>query len=303
VITETTRPTGPLVLVPEEAQAIADGYRAIAEGGTLYAVAKDWRARGLTGPTGAAFTDVAVREILLRPANAGLSAYKGEVVGTGDWPPITDPDTYAAVKAILEDPSRKQGVGKPQTTLLAGVLTCRCGQRMHGGFRGHRDDGTPRLNYRCRGCYASRAREPLDEAVTEAVVTRVIASAGTLTRPRKTAPKTVARAIGEAGKLRGQIEGYQARAAEFDPADLSAILRGLRARLAKAEAKIVKEAGKPATHALTASGDVRAAWIALDAEGRRTVTREQVEAVMVGPARPGGHGAPLHNVEIIWRED
>ena len=63
---------------------------------------------------------MAVRAILLRPANAGLSTYKGQIVGTGDWPAITDPDTYAAVKALLTDPSRKRGPGKPQTTLLAG---------------------------------------------------------------------------------------------------------------------------------------------------------------------------------------
>lgn len=164
-------------------------------------------------------------------------------------------------------------------------------------------DGTPRLNYRCRACYTSRARGPLDKAVAEAVVARVEASAGALTRPRKTASATVAKAIGEAAQLRGQIDGYQARAAEFDPADLAGILRGLRARLAKAEAKIVKEAGKPASHALVASGDVRAAWLAADTEERRTVIREQVDRIVVGPAKPGGRPAPTHNVEITWRND
>jgi DNA invertase Pin-like site-specific DNA recombinase len=301
-ITETERPTGPLVLVPAEAEAIADGYRMIANGATLYAVARDWRGRGLTGPTGAEFTDVAVREVLLRPANAGLSAYKGEIVGTGDWPAITDPDTYAAVKAILTDPSRRRGVGKPQTTLLAGVLRCECGDRMNGGFRGLREDGSRRLNYRCRGCYRSRSRDPLDAAVAEAVVAHIEASAGTLTRPRKTASRAVAKAIGEAEALRGQIGGYQARAAEFDPADLAGILRGLRARLAKAEAKIVKDAGTPASHALVASGDVRAAWRAADTETRRTVIAEQVEAIVVGPAGPAGRDA-MHNVKVRWRKD
>ena len=49
-ITEHTRPSGPLVLVPEEAKAIADGYRMIDTGATLYAVVRDWRARGLPAP-------------------------------------------------------------------------------------------------------------------------------------------------------------------------------------------------------------------------------------------------------------
>jgi site-specific DNA recombinase len=306
VITEITRPSGPLVLVPAEARAIADGYRDIAAGATLYAVAADWRSRGLTGPTGARLTDVAVREILLRPANAGLSTYKGKIVGTGDWPAITDPDAFATVKAILTDPSRKRGPGKPQTTLLAGVLVCHCGQRMNGGFRGHRDDGTPRLNYRCRACYTSRARGPLDSAVAEAVVARIEANASALTRPRKTASRTVANAIGEAAGLRAKIDGYHARATEYDdPADLLAILRGLRAKLAKAEAKIIKDAGRPVSAAVARSGDILAAWDALDIAGRRAAIREQVEHITVGPARVGSRSKDdaLHNVKVKWRED
>ncbi len=304
-ITEHTRPSGPLVLVPAEAQAIADGYRMISTGATLYAVVKDWRARGLTGPGGARFTDVAVRDVLLRPANAGLSAYKGTIVAKGEWPAITDPETYASVKAILTDPSRRRGVGKPATTLLAGVLRCgRCGQRMNGGFRGIKSDGSTRLSYRCRDAHLTRARDALDRAVAELVVAHIEKNAGALTRPRKAPSRTVGKAIGEAAELRGQIDGYTARATEFDPADLAGILRGLRARLASAEAKIVKEAGKPASHALVASGDVRAAWIALeDAADRRTVIREQVDRIVVGPATPGGRRSVMHNVEVFWRED
>jgi DNA invertase Pin-like site-specific DNA recombinase len=303
-ITEEQRPSGPLVLVPEEAQAIADGYRMIATGSTLYAVVKDWRERGLTGPSGAMLTDVAVRDVLLRPANAGLSAYKGTIVSNrAEWPAIVDPDTYATVKAILTDPARKRGVGKPPTTLLAGVLRCGvCEQRMNGGFRWAKGGGT--LTYRCRDSHVTRTRAALNEAVSELVIARVEGSAAALTRPRpKTASRAVAKAIEEAAELRGQIDGYQARAADFDPADLAAILRGLRARLAKAEAKTIKEAGKPASHALVASGDVRAAWLAADAAERRTVVREQVDRIVVGPGKPGGRHATMHNVEIAWRED
>jgi hypothetical protein len=58
-----------------------------------------------------------------------------------------------------------------------------------------------------------------------------------------------------------------------------------------------------AGHALVASGDVRAAWLAADTAERRTVIREQVEKIVVGPGKPGGKRATMHNVEIIWRED
>jgi DNA invertase Pin-like site-specific DNA recombinase len=304
VITETVRPSGPLVLVPEEARAIADGYRIIEGGGTLYEIAKNWRARGLTGPTGAAFTDVAVREVLLRPANAGLSAYKGEIVGRGDWEAIVDPDTYETVRAILTDPSRRRGPGKPTTTLLAGVLRCGiCQGPMSGGVRGTRKDGSTRYNYRCRHGHAARARAVLDKLITEALIAHLKRNAGKLARPRKTTSRAVANAIDEAARLRGQIDGYQARADGFDPADLSGILRGLRAKLAKAEAKIVKDAGKPASHAMIASGDVLAAWLAADLNERRVVIAEQVDRIVVGKGKRGGPHDSLHNIEIFWRED
>ena len=48
-ITEEKRPSGPLVLVPDEAQAMADGYRMITSGATLYALmdrTRQWRAGG-----------------------------------------------------------------------------------------------------------------------------------------------------------------------------------------------------------------------------------------------------------------
>jgi site-specific DNA recombinase len=306
VITEHERPTGPLVLVPEEARAIADGYAMIASGGSLHAVLKNWRARGLTAPAGGQFTQVQVREVLLREANAGLSIHKGIVVGKGEWPAITDPDTYATVKAVLTDPSRRRGPGRPPTTLLAGVLWCGkpgCGYRMNGAFRGRKNGGSARLLYQCRQDHLTRLRAPLDKAITELVIARLAATADTLARPHKPVSRAVAKAIDEAAMLRAQIDGYRARAAEFDPADLAGILRGLHARLARAEAKMVKEAGKPASYAMVASGDVGAAWVAADPEERRTVIREQVERIVVGPCPPGGHHTPMHDVAVFWRKD
>jgi hypothetical protein len=256
----------------------------------------------LTGPSGAEFSDVSVRDVLLRAANAGLSTYRGKVVGRGDWPAIVDADTFASVRAILTDPSRRRGVGKPPTTLLAGVLRCGiCARRLNGAWR----DG--RLTYRCRQGCTSRTRDALDAAVSELVVARITMNARKLTRPRKTASRSVAKAIGEANALRGQVEAYLLRASEFDPADLAAILRALRARLAETEGKIVQEAGKPATYALVAAGDVISAWADLDTQGRRVVIAEQIERITVGPGLPGllpgGKPAVTHNVEIGWRKD
>jgi DNA invertase Pin-like site-specific DNA recombinase len=309
-ITETERPSGPLVLVPGEAQAIADGYQLIMAGGSVHAVTREWRSRGLTGPNGAQFTPTAVRDVLLRAANAGLSVHHGQVVGTGEWPPITDPDTYATVKALLTEPSRRTSRGRPAAHLLSGILRCgTCGEPMFatasGGAKYRCQSGRAKPDPAPGQRHATRVRARLDAAVTEVIVTLLQQRRGKLTRPRPGASRAVARAVADAEKLRGMIDGYQSRAAEFDPADLAAILRGLRARLAAAEAKMVKDAGRPATHALVASGDILAAWNALDVAGKRAVLKENVEYITVGPGLAGTRSpdGALHNVVVKWRED
>ena len=164
----------------------------IATGGTLYAVVKDWRARGLTGPQrrrvhrrgGARRAAAPGQRRADRPTRARSSA-----PGTG--PPITDPDTYATVKAILTDPARRRGVGKPPTTLLAGVLKCgKCGQRMNGAFRGvkQRRQHPAAATAAATGTWPGPAARWMRRS-PKLVVARVEASAGTLTRPRKTASR------------------------------------------------------------------------------------------------------------------
>ena len=112
-------------------------------------------------------------------------------------------------------------------------------------------------------------------------------------RPRKNAPRAVAKAVQDAARLRGQIEGYQARADEYHPDDLAGIMRGLRAKLAAAQARIVKDAGRPASQALIESGDILAGWNALAPAGRRAVVKEQVEHITIGPATTArGAGPP-----------
>ncbi len=104
--------------------------------------------------------------------------------------------------------------------------------------------------------------------------------------------------------LRTKIDAYRARATEFDPDDLAEVLRDLRAKLATAEAKVVKAAGRPATHALVKTGDVAKAWKALDVPGKRVVIKENVEEVIVGRPAPDrrSQDQPMHGVDIIWRD-
>jgi hypothetical protein len=297
------------VLVPAEAEAIAAGYAMIMAGGSLHGVTRDWRdERHLTGPNQAPFTPTAVRDVLLRAANAGLSVHKGQIVGTGEWPAIVDPDTYATVKALLTAPERRTNRGRPAAHLLSGLLVCgTCGEPMYassaGGAKYRCQSGRARPDTAPEGArHANRVRARLEAAVTEVILSR-IKRRGTLTRPPRNPSGAVAQAIEEATGLRGQIEAYQTQGRLFDPAQLAAILRDLNARLDQAQARITAEAGTPVSDGLASSTDIRAAWHELDTAGRRAAIKEQVARITIGPGIPGTRYGPMHNVAVEWRRE
>ena len=91
---------------PDEAQAVADACKALLGGGTLSGVMREWATAGLVPPQSKAgrWTRTSIRTILLNPGIAGLSVYRGEIVGVGEWEPLVAEETWRAVRAILEDP-------------------------------------------------------------------------------------------------------------------------------------------------------------------------------------------------------
>jgi len=309
---ETERPAGPYRLVPDEADAIMWGYRHVLGGGTLYAVTREWRERGHRGPTGAEFTPTAVREVLMRPMNAGIATYRDQDVGDLDpdvVPPLIDRETFEAVYAILTDPSRKSGVGKPPTSMLAGLLWCgSCGGRMTAGVRNYgASSGRPNTRtYRCRKGHVSRDRTGLDRYIGDRVKLHLERQRDGMTRPTDDLPESITDDVIEADKLRKRIAGYQARAADFDPDDLRPILNGLREQLRAIQASITLATGKQASEALVRRGDIPTEWDAADDDERREVTKEHITRIVVNAGRPGGRGMTAFNLDAItieWRDD
>jgi site-specific DNA recombinase len=308
-------PTGPLVLVEAEAEAIAWAYEHVARGGSLEAVCRAWRDRGLTGPQGATFTGVAVRDVLLRPINGGIATYKGDelpgVVPAA--PPIVSPELFRTVRAILSDPARRTGVGRPALTLLAPVLRCAvCGGRVSGAQRSRKSNGAPDLVYQCAarsanelgGNHVSRLRRKLDPAIEELVLRNLTGRAADLRRPASTLPGAVADAAAESEALRGKLAAYQAQAADMDPIDYAAATRSVRAKLAEVEKRVVAEIGRPATSALVRAADIPQAWAEMSVEEKRAVIVENVERIVIGRGVSGNHGArdrTMENVEVFWR--
>jgi site-specific DNA recombinase len=109
------RPSGPLKIVQAEAKLIRKAYDQVLQGVSLRQIAIQWNQRDLKGPMGADISPLAVRSVLLRPMNCGLSTYKDEIVGPSETPALVDQETWNAVRSVLLDPKRRTTRGKPAT--------------------------------------------------------------------------------------------------------------------------------------------------------------------------------------------
>jgi site-specific DNA recombinase len=134
------------LVVPATGPAVAEACAILLGGGTLSGVMRGWTAAGVRpvqSTSGRGWTRQSIRTILLNPRIAGLSAYRGEIVGRGDWEPLVSEETWRAVRAILEDPARKPPRGV--RTLPGGLALRPCGNVV-SGMPNHRGQRV----YRCQ---------------------------------------------------------------------------------------------------------------------------------------------------------
>lgn len=178
-------------IIDAEAEVIRDMAKAILSGRTITGLCRDLAAQGLTTTRGNPWQAVTVRNLMTNPRLAGHSTLSHadiigtkedgsprirrtvDIVGTGQWQPILDSETWETVRAMMEN--RRRVERKPRVALLLGLLYCgQCEARMVTGGRG--GAGASRLRtYRCQaipgrqeGCGGvSASAEPV-EAVVEA---------------------------------------------------------------------------------------------------------------------------------------
>jgi hypothetical protein len=136
------------------------------------------------GPKSPKWNTTILRQILLRPSNAGLRQYQGKIIGSSTSEAIIDKGTYERLIELLTDPSRRSNnVGPGFKYLLSGLAVCgRCGGQMRrqmGRTAGYLADGTPKrqpASYACAECFrVRRQQEPVDALVTEVLIARLSA--------------------------------------------------------------------------------------------------------------------------------
>lgn len=155
-------------IIPEEAALIREAADRVLKGEGLHGICRDWESSGIKGSAGSPIGRQTLKRILLNPATAGLSDYKGQIVGKGQWEALLDEKTWKKVSKALG--KRSEGAGYATEKYLLGphILFCwNCGGGIIGTTMG--DTGqAPR--YRCQGCQKASCKvERLDEGVWKAI--------------------------------------------------------------------------------------------------------------------------------------
>jgi len=108
------------VRIVQAAEADEESERSV----TLRSLAGELRAKKVPTVTGAKWSAETLRDILLRPRNAGLMVFQGEEIGEAPWKPIVPLETFRAVQRILTDPNRRTGPGSAPKYLGTTLFKC-----------------------------------------------------------------------------------------------------------------------------------------------------------------------------------
>lgn len=178
---------GRLVLHAREASALAAAHSDVLAGRSLGSIISQWNEDGWEGepllttaskPWGYA----QLRQALLRPRNAGLYEFQGEILSRDQIPPIVTEAKWRAVVTLLEAPERRRSQTNKAIHLLSGIAQCHCGQAVRSATVYGRVDSSTGVKkkhtvYRCpsKGEGHVGKREEYVDAAMELWVFRYIA--------------------------------------------------------------------------------------------------------------------------------
>lgn len=178
-----------------EAIHIRNAYQAVLErGSSLWSIARTWneigirtdgmererksKSDGVRRKPSSVWTSTTVRQLLVRPRNAGILEHNGEEMPNSKIAPIVTREDFEALKTAIKGTPMPKGP-RPQY-LLGGLLECTCGERMHASKSSSGRRGKTRHHYkiyRCRLYGYDRSRSHVtiqlpvaDEAAVEKII-------------------------------------------------------------------------------------------------------------------------------------
>lgn len=285
-----------------EAAEIRQAVDAVLAGVSLRQITLSLRERGVPTAAGGRWDTVTLRDLLLRPRNAGLAVHRpsgsgrvgppyseDEIVGRAQWEAIISEDQWRAVCAILTDPSRSNNAGNTPRWLGSRIYRCgRCDDGATLVVMGSTNSAKRYARYTCpEAWHLARAAEPLDELVSEALILRLQQDdvADLLADDDGVDLSALYREQASLRELLDEQARLHARKV-IDGRQLAAGSRELRAKLDAVDAILSEEAHRSPLAGIAGRSDARQIWDGLDLGRRRALLRVLAD-VTVMPAKRG----------------
>lgn len=299
------RVDGKDVPVEHQAAIIRECAQRVLDRESLRSIVTDLNDRGEPGPKAPRWNTTILRQILLRPSNAGLRQHRGQIVGKATTEAILDPSTFDQLTALLTDPSRRDNhAGPTHKYLLSGIALCgRCGGRMRRTVgRQTTVQGVTKRQppaYQCAECFRVRRQQEAVDQLVEAVVVRRLTEPDAVDLFAQGDTDAVDECRRELTAIDAKLDvtADQFAADQITAAQLKRITAQLRARRESAEARL--QAAKPRTILTDVAGEHAAEkWAALPVAAKREAL-EMLATVTIHPSGPGRSFDP-DLIEIHW---
>jgi site-specific DNA recombinase len=264
----------------------------------LRMLAAELRERDVPTVTGAKWSAENLRDILLRPRNAGIMVLRGEEIGAAPWDPLVSVDRFRAVVSLLTDPDRATAPGAPARWLGTGLYGC--GVCCDGtSVQVCIGDRSPR--YRCKDyAHLTRNAETLDKLTRKMIIARLSAPDAVDLIPSAVPSVDLAALRAEAASIRQNLDemaedralGLITRAQMLTATTVGQ--QRLNAINAELSANLLTSPLTP----LVGAADVAAVWDRQPLAAKRAV----LEALFTVTILPVGRGKRVFNPESIVYE-
>ncbi|WP_427018613.1 recombinase family protein [Pseudarthrobacter sp. P1] len=294
------------VIVEADAAEIRKAVNSIIAGASIGSIVRDLNDRGILTRRNMKWTSTAVRNLVMRPTNAGQAVYRGEIMGKSVFPPIVSVDQWRTATAIVKDPSRRSAFDSKVKHLLAGMLRCgKCGEAMQTSSRAGGTDAT-RFYYKCTTAgdgHSFQTAQPVEELISAVTVAMLESQhvSGKMPMPGDT--EKLASLQDHALTLRGRLEESANSYADgaITAQQLEAITARVRSQLDEANASMAQLGhGSPLPGPDVAN--IREWWAAAGIERQRAII-DTLMTVYVDPIRKS---APRtfdpDRIRIEWKQ-
>ncbi len=283
----------------DEAAILRDMARKVIDGFSFRTIAVDLNQREILTQHGKPWNALKVRNVLIRPINAGIVRHEG-IDYEAESPAILSRDEWDALNAaIIESRQRSTHPGQFRTHLLSGFLFCGiCGQRMYPRPKKQRR-GPNKPQFVCRkinldtgmetrGCgKVARMSAPIVDLVTESILYRLDSpELAQEIEQQKSGSNTIRDLVAHQRALEGRLseinnDYYIAKVLDRD--EFANLRKLTKDEIAVTEQQIKKASSSVVLKGIDLGADIRATWNDATLEWRRDVMSQLIEKVYVHP--------------------